>query len=112
MGVATSGYAYVAFGLAASMALWIVWVAFGWVPVAGWLIEVAALLVTWVLATVGFGAAILSRLGLRDAFAGRFIAAETLTDEYLWATPQFGVPAVSRPKKGEVPPSRTPPPIP
>ena len=112
LGVGTSGYAYVAFGLAASMALWVVWVAFGWVPVAGWLIEVAALLVTWVLATVGFGAAILSRLGLKDAFAGRFIAPETLTDEYLWATPQFGVPAVTRPKKGEVPPSRTPPPMP
>jgi hypothetical protein len=112
LGVDTAGYGYVAVGLAASLALWAVWIAFGWVPTAGWLIEVAALLVTWVLATVGFGAAILSRLGLRDAFAGRFIAPETLTDEYLWATPQFGVPAITRPKKGEVPPSRTPPPMP
>lgn len=112
IGVSTTGYAYLTYGLIASLVLWVVWIAFGWVPVAGWLIEVAALLVTWVLATVGFGAAILSRLGLRDAFAGRFVSPEMLTDEYLWATPQFGVPAISRPKKGEVPPSRTPPPMP
>ena len=112
MGVETSGYGYVAFGLAASMVLWVVWIAFGWVPVAGWLIELAAVLVTWILATVGFGAALLSRLGLKDSFAGRFIAPEMLTDEYLWATPQFGVPAVQRPLKSQVPPSRTPPPMP
>jgi hypothetical protein len=112
LGVATGGYAYIATGLLAAIALWVVWVGFGWVPIAGRLIEVAAILVTWLLATVGFGAALLSRLGLRDNFAGRFIAPEMLTDEYLWATPQFGVPAVSRPKKTPVPPGRTPPPVP
>jgi hypothetical protein len=112
LGVGTSGYGYVAFGLGASMLLWVVWIAFGWVPVAGWLIELAAVLVTWILATVGFGAALLSRLGLKDSFAGRLIAPEMLTDEYLWATPQFGVPAVQRPPKSQVPPSRTPPPMP
>ncbi len=111
-GVNANGYSYIAIGLLATAALWMIWVGLGWVPVAGWLIELAAILVTWVIATVGFGAALLSRLGLRDSFAGRFIAPETLTDEYLWATPQFGVPAVTRPKKGEVPPSRTPPPMP
>ena len=111
-GVATNSYSYVALGLLTSLALWLVWIAFGWVPVAGWLIEIAALLVTWILATVGFGAALLSRLGLKANFAGRFIAPESLTDEYLWATPQFGVPAVSRPLKSQVPPSRTPPPMP
>jgi hypothetical protein len=111
-GVGTSGYSYLLFGLLASLALWVVWIAFGWVPVAGWLIEVAAILVTWIFATVGFGAALLSRLGLKDNFAGRFIAPEMLTDEYLWATPQFGVPAVTRPAKSQVPPSRTPPPMP
>ena len=83
-----------------------------WRGTALTLVGLAAILVTWILATVGFGAALLSRLGLKDSFAGRFIAPEMLTDEYLWATPQFGVPAVTRPKKGEVPPSRTPPPMP
>ncbi len=112
LGVSTSSYSYLAIGLVAGLAIWAVWVAFGWVPVMGELVRLAAILVTWILATVGFGAALLSRLGLKDSFAGRFIAPEMLTDEYLWATPQFGVPAVTRPKKGEVPPSRTPPPMP
>ncbi len=109
LGVSTSGHTYVAVGLLAASALWIIWIGFGWVPLAGTLIEVAAVLVTWILATVGFGAAILSRLGLRDTFTGRFIAPEMLTDEYLWATPQFGVPAVQRPKGTPVPPPRMPP---
>jgi hypothetical protein len=59
------------------------------------------------LATVGFGAALLSRAGLKEHFAGRLIPAESLTDEYLWATPQFGVTAVKRPGRAD----RTPPPL-
>jgi hypothetical protein len=81
------------------MALWLSWVAFGWVPVAGTLVLATAILVTWLLATVGFGASLLSRAGLREHFAGRLIPPEALTDEYLWATPQFGVTAVKRPPK-------------
>ena len=57
----------------------------------------AAILITWLLGTAGFGAALLSRAGVRENFAGRIIPPEALTDEYLWATPQFGVPAVRRP---------------
>jgi hypothetical protein len=37
---------------------------------------------------------------VRENFAGRIIPPEALTDEYLWATPQFGVPAVKRPGAG------------
>ena len=74
---------------------------------AGTLILATAVLVTWLLATVGFGAALLSRAGLREHFAGRILPAETLTDEFLWATPQFGVTAVKRPPR-----DRTPPPLP
>jgi hypothetical protein len=59
----------------------------------------AAGLTTWTIATVGFGAALLSRGGIREHFAGRLIPPEMMTDEYLWATPQFGVPAVKRPPK-------------
>lgn len=87
-------------GLAATMSLWIAWALFGWVPVAGSLIRGAAILVTWLLATAGLGAAMLSRAGIRENFAGRIIPPEALTDEYLWATPQFGVPAVKRPGAG------------
>ena len=98
-----NSYRYVIVGLAGVMALWLAWVLFGWVPLAGTLIFATAALVTWLLATVGFGASLLSRAGFREHFAGRLLPAEALTDEYLWATPQFGVTAVKRPPKDKTP---------
>jgi hypothetical protein len=92
-----NSYRYLLVGLAGAGAVWATWVAVGWVPVAGDLVRAAAILVTWLLGTAGFGAMLLSRAGIRENFAGRLIPAEALTDEYLWATPQFGVPAVKRP---------------
>jgi hypothetical protein len=92
-----NSYRYLAVGLGGLVSLWLAWAVFGWVPVAGDLIRGAAFLVTWLLATAGFGAALLSRAGVRENFAGRLIPPEALTDEYLWATPQFGVPAARRP---------------
>lgn len=102
--VSANSYRYVTVGLGAVAALWLAWVVFGWVPLAGTLVFATAILVTWMLATVGFGAALLSRAGLREHFAGRLIPAESLTDEYLWATPQFGVTAVKRPGRDKTPP--------
>lgn len=99
-----NSYRYVLTGLAGILLTWVGWAAFGWVPVLGWIAFGAAALVTWMLMTVGLGAALLSRLGLAGHFAGRFIAPETLTDEYLWATPQFGVPAARRPGQHKTPP--------
>jgi succinate dehydrogenase hydrophobic anchor subunit len=92
-----NSYRYLLVGLGALAALWMAWAVFGWVPIAGELIRGAAILVTWLLGTAGFGAALLSRAGIRENFAGRLIPPEALTDEYLWATPQFGVPAERRP---------------
>jgi hypothetical protein len=92
-----NSYRYVLVGLGALAAFWMAWSVFGWVPVAGDLIRGAAILVTWLLGTTGFGAALLSRAGIRENFAGRLIPPEALTDEYLWATPQFGVTAAKRP---------------
>lgn len=92
-----NSYRYLVLGLAGLLGLWAAWAAFGWVPIAGDLIRGAAVLITWLLGTVGFGAALLSRVGLRENFAGRLLPPEALTDEYLWATPQFGVPAARRP---------------
>jgi hypothetical protein len=92
-----NSYRYLLVGLGGLATLWLAWSLFGWVPVAGDLIRGAALLVTWLLATAGFGAALLSRAGVRENFAGRLIPPEALTDEYLWATPQFGVQAARRP---------------
>lgn len=100
-----NSYRYMLVGLASLLSIWLAWVVFGWVPVAGSLIWSAGALVTWLLATVGFGACLLSRAGIRPNFAGRLIPPEAMTDEYLWATPQMGVPAVKRPTQG----TRTPP---
>lgn len=99
-----NSYRYVTTGLIGMILLWSGWAAFGWVPVLGWFAFGAAAVVTWLLLTVGVGAALLSRLGLAGHFAGRFIPPETLTDEYLWATPQFGVPAARRPGQHKTPP--------
>jgi hypothetical protein len=92
-----NSYRYVVLGLAALATLWAAWALFGWVPVAGTIVWGAAFFVTWLLGTAGFGAALLSRGGIKESFAGRLLPPEALTDEYLWATPQFGVPAARRP---------------
>lgn len=95
---APNSFRYMLSGLATVLSVWLAWLVFGWVPVAGALVWSAAALVTWVIVTVGFGAAILSRAGVQPQFAGRYIPPEAMTDEYLWATPQFGVSAVARPE--------------
>jgi hypothetical protein len=92
-----NSFRYLALGLGTVAAVWLAWVLFGWVPIAGTLILAAAAISTWFLATVGLGAAVLSRAGIQPSFAGRYVPTEMLTDEYLWATPQQGVPAVRRP---------------
>ena len=92
-----NSYRYLLVGLAALASLWLAWALFGWVPVAGSIIWGAAFFATWLLGTAGFGAALLSRAGIKESFAGRLLPPEALTDEYLWATPQFGVPAGRRP---------------
>lgn len=97
--VSPNAYRYLLTGLMALSVTWLAWVLFGWVPLAGGLILSAAAIGTWFVGTVGFGAALLSRGGIREHFAGRIVPPEMLTDEYLWATPQFGVPAVKRPAK-------------
>lgn len=94
-----NSYRYLVVGLLLMLGFWAAWVMFGWVPVAGTLMKGAALVVTWLLITAGFGATLLSRAGVREAFTGRIIPPEALTDEYLWATPQFGVPAAKRPAR-------------
>ncbi|HEX7337336.1 MAG TPA: polymer-forming cytoskeletal protein [Gemmatimonadales bacterium] len=99
-----NSYRYLLVGLLALTSLWAAWALFGWVPVAGSIIWGAAFFVTWLLGTAGFGAALLSRAGIKENFAGRLLPPEALTDEYLWATPQYGVPAGRRP--GNRTPSR------
>jgi hypothetical protein len=92
-----NSYRYLLVGLVALASLWAAWALFGWVPVAGSIIWGAAFFISWLLGTTGFGAALLSRAGIKENFSGRLFPPEALTDEYLWATPQFGVPAGRRP---------------
>jgi hypothetical protein len=92
-----NSYRYLLVGLVAMASLWAAWALFGWVPVAGSIVWGAAFFITWLLGTAGFGAALLSRAGIKENFSGRLFSPEALTDEYLWATPQFGVPAGRRP---------------
>jgi hypothetical protein len=92
-----NSYRYLLVGLLALSSLWVAWALFGWVPVAGSIVWGAAFFASWLLGTAGFGAALLSRAGIKENFAGRLLPPEALTDEYLWATPQFGVPAGRRP---------------
>jgi hypothetical protein len=94
-----NSYRYVGVGLVGLAVLWMLWAVIAPVPLAGTLLLALAGLATWLLASVGFGAALLSRFGLRDQFAGRLLPPETLTDEYLWATPRFGVQAAQRPDR-------------
>jgi hypothetical protein len=92
-----NSYRYLLVGLLGLASVWAAWALFGWVPVAGSIVWGAAFFVSWLLGTAGFGAALLSRAGIKENFAGRLLPPEALTDEYLWATPQFGVPAGRRP---------------
>jgi hypothetical protein len=93
-----NSYRYLLLGLGSLSLLWVAWIGFGWVPVAGALVFLLALIPTWVAATAGLGAFLLSRAGQRADATGRILPPEAMTDEYLWATPRYGVGAVKRPR--------------
>ena len=82
---APNAYGYLFTGLLGLLGLWAAAALTGWLGPVVILFRVAALSVTWLAATVGFGAVLLSRAGLRETFAGRHLG--ELSDEYLWATP-------------------------
>lgn len=67
------------------LGLWAAAALAGWMGPVVILFRVAAAMVTWLAMTVGFGAVLLSRAGLRETFAGRHLG--EMSDEYLWATP-------------------------
>jgi len=80
-----NSYGYVFTGLVGLLGLWAAAALVGWSGPVVLIFRLAAVLVTWVAATTGFGAVLLSRAGLRETFAGRYTG--EMTDEYLWATP-------------------------
>jgi hypothetical protein len=65
-----------AWGLAIVLAVWLPAILLGWMPVAGNALTWLAAIVTWGLATTGFGAAVLTRGGVRTTFGRRFHPAE------------------------------------
>jgi hypothetical protein len=80
-----NSYGYIFTGLVGLLGLWAAAALFGWLGPVVFLFKLAAIIVTWLAATTGFGAVLLSRAGLRETFAGRYSG--EVTDEYLWATP-------------------------
>jgi len=89
-----TAYGYLFTGLVGLLGLWAAAALFGWAGPVVYVFRAAAFIVTWLAATVGFGAVLLSRAGLRETFAGRH--AGEMSDEYLWATPP-ATPAAPRP---------------
>jgi hypothetical protein len=84
-------------GIAVFLGMWVVAAAFQWSPIASGILRAVALAITWVAATAGFGAAILSRGGSRRDVAPR---PEPVSDEMaVWQTPTpvTGVVAARRP---------------
>ena len=85
-------------GLVLYFALWMLAAAFTWQPIAGAILRGIALVVTWVAATVGLGAALTSRAGTQRT-GRRSSAARRVPDELAWQTPTpvTGVAAARRP---------------
>ncbi len=82
---APNAYGYLFAGLLGLLGLWAAAALTGWMGPVVIVFRVAAVIVTWLAATTGFGAVLLSRAGLRETFAGRHVG--EMSDEYLWATP-------------------------
>jgi hypothetical protein len=82
-------------GLIGYFAIWALAAAFTWHPIAGAVLRTIALVITWVAATAGLGATLLSRAGTQRP-GGR--KARTSSDDYAWQTPTpvSGVAAGSR----------------
>jgi hypothetical protein len=93
---APNAYGYLFAGLIGLLGLWAAAALTAWMGPIVLVFRIAAVIVTWLAATTGFGAVLLSRAGLRETFAGRHIG--EMSDEYLWATPPATPTAASRMK--------------
>jgi hypothetical protein len=94
----TGGLERVVFvGLVAYMSLWIVAALLAWSGPAGGAVRIVALLLTWVAATVGFGATILSRGGTAETARPSIPLTRTAEIDWQTPTPVAGVVAARRP---------------
>ena len=72
-------------GLVAYLVVWMLAASLTWSPLLGAVFRALAIALTWVAATVGLGATIISRAGTQRPGTGK--PAPTSTDEFAWQTP-------------------------
>lgn len=97
-GTYTSGWAtyrYLVYGLIGLLLIWAPVVLLRSIPVAGTILFITALVFTWVMATTGFGATILSKAGGGWRFAAPAGRPE-ISSEYLWTSPVPARPTEAR----------------
>jgi hypothetical protein len=80
-----STYRYLVYGVVGLLLIWAPAILLRWVPAAGMILMITALVFTWAMATTGFGAVILSKAGA-GSWALRRPAPPELSNEYLWST--------------------------
>jgi hypothetical protein len=86
-------------GLSVFLVLWLLAGGAAFLGLAGSVLRLLAFLSTWIAATVGLGATIMTRVGTRSAIVPPRAAPPTITEEYAWQTPTpvSGVAAARRP---------------
>jgi hypothetical protein len=86
-------------GLTVFLVLWLLAGGAAYMGLAGSVLRLLAFLSTWIAATVGLGATIITRAGTRAVIIPPPAAPRTVTEEYAWQTPTpvSGVAAARRP---------------
>jgi hypothetical protein len=86
-------------GLTVFLLLWLLAGGAAYFGLAGSVLRLLAFLSTWIAATVGLGATILTRAGTRSVIGPPRVTPPTVTEEYAWQTPTpvSGVAAARRP---------------
>ena len=100
--------AHLVAGLTLFLVLWLLAGGAAYMGLAGSVLRLLAFLSTWIAATVGLGATILTRAGTRAAIVPPRAAPPTITEEYAWQTPTpvSGVAAARRPTPAPRPSER------
>jgi hypothetical protein len=100
--------AHLVAGLTVFLVLWLLAGGAAYMGLAGSVLRLLAFLSTWIAATVGLGATILTRAGTRSAISPPRVAPPTITEEYAWQTPTpvSGVAAARRPTPAPRPSER------
>jgi hypothetical protein len=95
-------------GLSVFLVLWLLAGGAAFLGLAGSVLRLLAFLSTWIAATVGLGATIITRAGTRTAVSPPRVSPPTATEEYAWQTPTpvSGVAAARRPTPAPRPSER------